>query len=110
MLVKIFDYYKKRNVILPQEEIDIISKLIKPLSFKKREYLYKKEDPKSTAFYIVKGCVRVFITDKNDQEYNRFFAFDDWWVGEYHQIINNLPSITAAQEYECNRNKPKQRY
>ncbi|NJB83051.1 Crp/Fnr family transcriptional regulator [Wenyingzhuangia aestuarii] len=100
MLIKIIEYYEKRGVTLPQEEIDTISMLIKPLTFKKKEFLFKKNDTKTSAFYIVKGCVRVFIKDKNNKEYNRFFAFDDWWIGEYHQIINRLPSTTTAQALE----------
>ncbi|NIJ44525.1 CRP-like cAMP-binding protein [Wenyingzhuangia heitensis] len=100
MLVKIIEYYKKRNIILPQEEIDILTKLITPQSFKKKEFLFKKNDTKTSAFYIVKGCVRVFIKDRKNNEYNRFFAFDDWWVGEYHQIINSLPSTISAQALE----------
>ncbi|MGY6650121.1 Crp/Fnr family transcriptional regulator [Wenyingzhuangia sp. IMCC45574] len=100
MLDKIIDYYKKRNVNLPQDEIDIISNNISLKTLNKREFLYKKGDTNTPGGYILKGCVRVFIEDSKNVEYNRFFAFEDWWIGEFHQILNSLPSKTSLQAIE----------
>lgn len=100
MLNTIEEYYKKRGVILPKEEMKIISELITCRTLKKKEYFYKNGDTNTSAGYILKGCLRVFIKDENKKEFNRFFAFEDWWVGEYHQIINGLPSKTSIQALE----------
>lgn len=100
MLDNIIKYYKKRGVILPQEEIDIISELLEVKTYKKKEYIYNAGETDLCTYYIQKGCARVFIKDPKDKEYNRFFAFEDWWIGEYHSIINNTPSRTYAQALE----------
>ncbi|MDO6738123.1 Crp/Fnr family transcriptional regulator [Wenyingzhuangia sp. 2_MG-2023] len=100
MLDKIIDYYNKQNVTLPKKEIEIISKLISYRTLEKKEFLYKRGESDTPGAYILKGCLRIFIEDKNNNEYNRFFAFEDWWVGEFHQIINSLPSKTSVQALE----------
>lgn len=100
MLNKIIDYYKRKGVDLPQNEVEIISKLISSKTLNKKEFLYKKGDYKTSSAYILKGCLRVYIEDEKNIEYNRFFGFEDWWIGEYHQILNNLPSKTSVQAVE----------
>ena len=100
MLYKIKEYYKKRGAIIPENEFNIISELLQCRSLNKKEFFYKAGDTNTSVAYILKGSARVFITDKNNKEYNRFFAFEDWWIGEYHQIMNNIPSKTSIQALE----------
>ncbi|GGF78569.1 Crp/Fnr family transcriptional regulator [Wenyingzhuangia marina] len=100
MLYEIKEYYKKRGVIIPENEFNIISELLQSKSLKKKEFFYKAGDTNTSVAYIQKGSVRVFITDKQKKEYNRFFAFEDWWIGEYHQVMNSLPSKTSIQALE----------
>ena len=100
MLNKINLYYKKRGFSIPKEELEIISTLITCKTLKKKDFFYKIGDTNTSAGYILQGGVRVFIKDKNKNEYNRFFAFEDSWIGEYHQIINDLPSKTSVQALE----------
>lgn len=97
MLDKIIKYYTELGVKLPQNEIDIISKSVTHQCFNKKDFLFNEGDLDNSIYFVLKGCVRVFITDKNKNEYNRFFAFPDWWIGEYHQIMNNLPTKISAQ-------------
>lgn len=100
MLYKIKEYYKKRGVIIPENEFNIISELLECRSLKKKEFFYKAGDTNTSVAYILKGSVRIFITDKQKKEFNRFFAFEDWWVGEYHQVMNDIPSKTSIQALE----------
>ncbi|ANW96562.1 hypothetical protein AXE80_09850 [Wenyingzhuangia fucanilytica] len=100
MLYKIKEYYKKRGVIIPDNEFNIISELLQSRTLKKKEFFYKTGDTNTSVAYILKGSLRVFITDSQKKEFNRFFAFEDWWVGEYHQVMNNLPSKTSVQALE----------
>lgn len=100
MLYKIKEYYKKRGVIIPDNEFNIISELLQSRTLKKKEFFYKTGDTNTSVAYILRGSLRVFITDSQKKEFNRFFAFEDWWVGEYHQVMNNLPSKTSVQALE----------
>ncbi|MGY5354502.1 Crp/Fnr family transcriptional regulator [Wenyingzhuangia sp. IMCC45467] len=100
MLNKIKEYYKKRDVLIPDHEFEIISNLLTCKTLNKKEYFYKTGDTNTSVAYILKGSVRVFITGSQKQEFNRFFAFEDWWIGEYHQVMNSLPSKTSIQALE----------
>lgn len=100
MLYEIKEYYKKRNIEIPETEYQIISELLSLRTLRKKEFFYRAGDTNTSGAYILKGALRVFITDKHQKEFNRYFAFEDWWVGEYHQIINSVPSRTSIQALE----------
>lgn len=100
MLNHIKEYYKKREVTIPDEELKIISSQMVIKTLKKKEYLYKNGETNTCSAYVLKGSLRVFIKDHNKTEFNRFFALEDWWVGEYYQIMNQHPSKTSIQALE----------
>ncbi len=95
----IIEYYN-RFIKLPPEEIKIIEENSKTITLKKKEILYKQGDTHLSSSLVIKGCLRVFFTDKNGIEFNRFFAFEDWWVGELYQLENNLPATNSVQALE----------
>lgn len=100
MLEKIINYYKLRDLNLPKKEIELISKHINFRTLKKKEFFFKEGDNNSSIAYVSRGCLRVFIKDHKKIEYNRYFAFEDWWVGEFHYILNNSPAKTSIQAIE----------
>ncbi|WP_010135772.1 Crp/Fnr family transcriptional regulator [Ochrovirga pacifica] len=100
MLDKILNYYNQRNVSLPQKEIDVIADLITFRKLNKKEYFYKKDDSQTSLAYILKGSVRIFIEDEAKNQHNRHFAFEEDWIGEIHQIMNDLNSKTSVQAIE----------
>lgn len=98
MVQKINQYYKNLGILIPPKEIDIIAKLATPVSFQKKDFLFQIDETNISIYFILKGVIRIFIKDTKQNEYNRFFAFDNCWIGEYHQILNSdLPSRTSAQ-------------
>ncbi len=100
MLDNIIEYYKNRGIELPQQEIKTISNLAEIKTYKKKDFIFHAGDVNLNSHYISKGCVRIFIKDAKQLEYNRFFGFEDSLIGEYHQILNGLPSKTSAQALE----------
>lgn len=95
----IVDYYN-RFTKLPYEEEKIIQQNSKIIKLKKKDILYHQGDTTISSSLVLKGCLRIFFTDKNGNEFNHFFAFEDWWIGEPHQLINNLPSTNSVQALE----------
>ena len=94
---QINQYYQNLGIALPQEEINTITRLATQVSFKKKQFLFEIDQTDTCIYFVIKGAVRVFIKDQNQNEYNRYFAFDNSWIGEYHQILNNFSSRTSAQ-------------
>lgn len=50
--------------------------------FLKKEYLFYFEYYFKELFFIVKGCVRIYVIDFNGVEYNIFFLIENWWFGD----------------------------
>lgn len=99
---------------LPQEFIDLFTKTLELneaefgvlLSHFNRTYLpkrfyYLKEGQitKQKA-YIVKGCTRSYTLDSKGGEHILFFAFEDWWIGDFHSYNTGLPGNQYVQAIE----------
>lgn len=98
---QISQYYQKLGIAIPQEEIEIIAKLATQVSFDKKQFLFEIDQTDTCIYFVTKGVVRVFIRDQKHKEYNRYFAFDNSWIGEYHQTLNKFPSRTSAQAIQA---------
>lgn len=99
MLNPVVEYYNRIESV-PIEEQEIVASLVEFRKVKKKEILYEQGDTELISLMILKGCMRVYITGANGEEYNRFFAFEDWWVGDLYQLLHNLPSISSVQALE----------
>ena len=76
------------------------------ISFFKKEYLPRKfyyqkagqvADYKT---YVNKGSARCYITDEKDHEHILWFAFEDWWLGDYESYVTNQPTNKYIQAIE----------
>ncbi len=97
---RIIQYFLDKGITLPEKEVNVILSFLKNIHVNKKEFLFRKGDVSDKIYFVTKGAVRIYTQDKNGKDYNRFFAFDDWWIGEFHQIINHLPSVIGAQAIE----------
>jgi CRP-like cAMP-binding protein len=53
--------------------------------------------------YVNKGCSRSFTIDRQGKEHVLFFAFEDWWVGDYESYVTQRPAkqfIEAIEDLE----------
>lgn len=59
---------------------------------KRNEFLLKEGDTCKQVYFIGKGCVQVFVVDKNGNESTREFYFEDQWVTDIFGFQNQAPS------------------
>lgn len=66
-----------------------------------RKYFYLKagEISKSKA-YINVGSTRTFVMDDKGREHILFFAFEDWWVGDFESYYTQTPGKQYIQAME----------
>ena len=79
------------------------------ISYFRREYIPKKafylragQVTKQKA-YINKGSTRTFTMDDKGREHILFFAFEDWWIGDYqsyHTQQSGFQYIQAMEDCE----------
>jgi len=50
--------------------------------------------------YLNKGCVRNFVVDEKGHERILFFAFEDWWVGDFESYYSGQPGTNYVQALE----------
>ncbi len=50
--------------------------------------------------YIMKGCTRTFTIDDNAREHIMFFAFEDWWIGDFESYHTGKPGLQFVQAIE----------
>ena len=67
--------------------------------FKKDFYLRAREVCNSKA-YLNKGCSRNFVLDDQGHERILFFAFEDWWLGDFDSYYSGKPGTNYIQMLE----------
>src|SRR4029078_3287578 len=67
--------------------------------FKKDYYLRAGELCKSKA-YLNEGCARNFVLDEQGHERILFFAFEDWWLGDFDSYYSGKPATNYIQMLE----------
>lgn len=99
MPIRIVNFLSKTHEI-PKSEIEILAKLVKSVSLKKGEFLYKEgKIPKHGAF-VLSGILREYYTDAKGIDYIRRFAFEDWWMVDLYELIHEKPALCSVQAIE----------
>ncbi len=66
---------------------------------KKDFYLRAGEICKAKA-YLNSGCTRNFVIDEQGHERILFFAFEDWWLGDFESFYSGKPGTNYIQALE----------
>ncbi len=89
-----------RQAILTHEEWDLFkSKLIRKY-LKKDEFLLKEGETEQYLSFIVKGTIRVFTYNKNDEDISVGFASENSFCSSYASFISGKPSRVNVQALE----------
>lgn len=68
-----------------------------PVQTKRGEHLLHAGDVCHYVYFIVEGCVQVYVIDKNGQESTREIYVEDQWVTDIFGFQNQLPSTEAIK-------------
>lgn len=90
----------RRYVELDDQEVLVLNKYTKLLNLKKKEDLLKEGQICRALYFVEKGCLRMFFTDKKAVEQITQFALDGWWIADYFSFIDNQPSDYTIQAIE----------
>ncbi|MCS4303492.1 MULTISPECIES: Crp/Fnr family transcriptional regulator [unclassified Chryseobacterium] len=67
---------------------------------KKKELLLVEGSICDFEGFVVKGCFKVFHTDRNAAEQILYFAIENWWISDIDSFINRIPSKLTIQALE----------
>lgn len=89
-----------RFISLTQEEEELYLSFLTKKKFKKKEFLLKPGKIAKSDFYIVKGCLKVFVIDNRGVEHISMFAVEDWWTGDLSSFHTQQPASYFIQALE----------
>ena len=95
---------KKLEEILkiPDKDWIIFEAILKPLEFKKNEYLLQQGQVCKGIYFVQEGAVRTFYV-KEGSEINVSFNFENDFLREIESLANNQPSLKYIQAIESSK-------
>ncbi len=66
----------------------------------KKEYLLRAGITSRAEYFIVKGCLRVFVIDAKGGENNVRFGTENWWIGDFASFMKKQPASYFIQALE----------
>jgi CRP-like cAMP-binding protein len=68
---------------LTDEEFDYILSHFVTKKLRKHAFLVQEGEPVKYEYFVVKGCLKAFVTDpKTENDFVFYFAVEDWWIAD----------------------------
>jgi CRP-like cAMP-binding protein len=74
--------------------------LLQQKAVTKRTFLLRPGEVNRHIYFVNKGCLRMFYTDKNGQEHNICFYPENWWACDIVSFFKEKPAVNAIQALE----------
>lgn len=76
---------------LDKQELETFISNFKLRKITKKEYYLRSGQICNTKAYLNIGCMKNFVVDDKGHERILFFAFEDWWVGDFESYYSEQP-------------------
>lgn len=90
-----------KHISLDDGERDFFTSLLEWKKYKSKQFLLREGDVCRYLFFVNKGCLRGFTTDKNGFEHVLNFAPPDWWMADLYSLITQRPAMLNIQALEA---------
>jgi len=88
------------HIVLAPEEQEQVLSLVQQKSVPKRGILVGPGETERQIYFVNKGCLRLFHTDKDGQEHNLCFFPDNWWACDIASFFKAKPATNTIQALE----------
>lgn len=93
---ELFEYISNR-ISLSSEAEKYINSISKRVVLQKDDILVQQGQKINKTYFVAKGCMRSFATDKKGKENTLQFAVKNWWISDFMKVFNNeLSSLTIV--------------
>ncbi len=83
-----------------EEEFALFLSSFKSVTISKKDYYLRAGEICKSKAYLNKGCARNFVLDEQGHERILFFAFEDWWLGDFDSYYSGKPGTNYVQILE----------
>lgn len=95
----LFDNFNKYAHIT-QEDFDLIQRVIVKRFVKKKKTVLMETDTSRYLYFVEKGALRSFTTDKDGGEHVLQLAIEDHWVGDLYSFLTQTPAKVTIEAIE----------
>jgi CRP/FNR family cyclic AMP-dependent transcriptional regulator len=88
------------NINLTDEQWAFVLSFYKPKIIKRNEVILEKGRISQYLYFVVKGCLRIFLTDDEGQEATRFLIFEGRFGTAFPSFTLRQPSAASIQSIE----------
>ncbi|MFT6166650.1 MAG: CRP-like cAMP-binding protein [Vicingaceae bacterium] len=86
----------KSSLHLSGEAEEFLYSISKEKTFRKGEVLIRQGQVVKNTFFVIEGCLRSYVTDRNGKEHTLQFAIKNWWISDYIAIhAHELATLTV---------------
>jgi CRP-like cAMP-binding protein len=89
-----------RHVPLSPAEEARVAAAFTPVQCRKREFLLQEGEVAAQTFFVVSGCLRLFLQSGAGATHVLQFAVEDWWITDLRSFLRSEPSRLSIDALE----------
>ena len=90
----------RKFIDLDDSEAAIVASYFEQQNFRKKELLLQEGEICNTQYFIVKGCLRLYIINEKGNEQTLQFGIENWWITDYMSLQTQNPTHFYIQAVE----------
>ena len=90
----------RQTFTFTEEEFALFLSYFTVKTVTKKDYYLRAGECCHSKAYLNKGCARNFVLDEQGHERILFFAFEDWWLGDFDSYYSGKPATNYIQLLE----------
>ena len=90
----------RQTFTFTEEEFALFLSYFTVKTVTKKDYYLRAGECCHSKAYLNKGCARNFVLDEQGHERILFFAFEDWWLGDFDSYYSGKPGTNYIQLLE----------
>ncbi|RSK43572.1 Crp/Fnr family transcriptional regulator [Hymenobacter perfusus] len=85
---------------LTETQFTELAALLTPRHLAKGEVLGRQGEPARYGAFVVRGCLRSYVTDERQKEHILQFAPENWWIADQQSLRRHEPALFAIDALE----------
>jgi len=99
MYTNLLDHIRK-YVALSETEAEVLLSFLRYRELKKKDWVLQEGQVCAYNFFILRGCLRLYVITEKGTEQIIQFGIDHWWISDYNSYDRQVPSGAAIQAVE----------
>lgn len=90
----------RKFVNLEDSEAKLVNSYFEAESHSKKTLLLQEGQISDTQYFILKGCLRLYVINEKGNEQTLQFGIENWWITDYMSLQSNSPTSFYIQTVE----------